>query len=274
MSAACLMDGRVTRGDRRGASAAPRGTRGAARRGTGRCSSARAPGCTGACRPRRRARGRRGAGRRRGRGPRGRGRRELRREVVGGGEDHAHDVVGLDRVAGEQLLDHALRLGVDLLFGVLVAGDRAPQRRPVSRAVRLVPGRLARRLVVAPVAGRRPGARSTPLRTARGPRGAERPPLPRRERGRRGRDRCACAPAGGRAARRPRTSAAPGGCGPRGSRARARRRRRAGRTIRARAGAVTPSSSSTPSRSRRRSPRPGTPSTSARYILSTRGSGA
>ena len=58
----------------------------------------------------------------------GGGGRELRRQVVGGGEDDAHDVVVLELVAGEELLDQALGLLLDLLLGVLVARDRAAQR--------------------------------------------------------------------------------------------------------------------------------------------------
>ena len=58
----------------------------------------------------------------------GRRGRELRRQVVGGGEDDAHDVVVLELVASEELLDQALGLLLDLLLGVLVARDRAAQR--------------------------------------------------------------------------------------------------------------------------------------------------
>jgi len=43
-------------------------------------------------------------------------------------EDDAHDVVVLEIVAGEELLDQALGLLLDLLLGVLVARDRAAQR--------------------------------------------------------------------------------------------------------------------------------------------------
>ena len=56
-----------------------------------------------------------------------RGRRELGGDVVGGGEDDADDVVVRDRVALEHRLDQRLRLGVDLVFGVLIAGGRAAQ---------------------------------------------------------------------------------------------------------------------------------------------------
>ena len=58
---------------------------------------------------------------------RGRGGRELGGDVVGGGEDDAHEVVVVDRVALEHLRHERLRLGVDLRFGVLVEGCRAAQ---------------------------------------------------------------------------------------------------------------------------------------------------
>src|SRR5437764_3468289 len=58
----------------------------------------------------------------------GGGGRELRGQVVGRGEDDAHEVVVLELVPGEELLDQALGLLLDLLLGVLVARDRAAQR--------------------------------------------------------------------------------------------------------------------------------------------------
>ena len=69
------------------------------------------------------------------------------------------------------------------------------------------------------------------------------------------RARCACAPVGSLRGRPPRTSVAPGGCDPRGSRCATR----PSLTRLTCAGAVTPSSSSTPSRSRRRAPGEGRP---------------
>ena len=54
---------------------------------------------------------------------------ELGGEIVGRGEDHAHDVVVLQPVALEHLADESLRLTVDHGFRVLVARDRAPERQ-------------------------------------------------------------------------------------------------------------------------------------------------
>ena len=62
--------------------------------------------------------------------PEGSGRRgwELCRQIVGRGEDDAHEIVMGDTVAGEQLFDEPLRLGDDLSLGVLVARDGTPER--------------------------------------------------------------------------------------------------------------------------------------------------
>ena len=58
--------------------------------------------------------------------PGGRG-GELGGDVVGRGEDDAHEVVVGDLVALQHLRDQPLRLGVDLRFGVLVNSCRAAQ---------------------------------------------------------------------------------------------------------------------------------------------------
>src|SRR5262245_35308096 len=56
-----------------------------------------------------------------------RSRRELGREIVGGSEQNADEIGVLDPVAFEHLHDELLRLAIDLVLGVLVAGRRAPQ---------------------------------------------------------------------------------------------------------------------------------------------------
>ena len=54
-----------------------------------------------------------------------RARRELRVEVGRGGEDDAHDIIGSEIVAGEELLDETRGLRVDLFPRVLVTRNRA-----------------------------------------------------------------------------------------------------------------------------------------------------
>ena len=63
-------------------------------------------------------------------GDAGRAGGELGGEIGGGGEEDAHDVVGGELVAREELLHQASGLAVDLGLRVLGARDRAAQRRP------------------------------------------------------------------------------------------------------------------------------------------------
>ncbi len=57
----------------------------------------------------------------------GRGGRELGGEIVGRGEDDAHEIIVRDGIAFEHLANQRLRLGVDVGLRVLVEGRRAPQ---------------------------------------------------------------------------------------------------------------------------------------------------
>ena len=162
------------------------------------------PDRTAACRARCRARGRRSAGRRRARAP-GRGRGELGREIVGRGEDDAHEIVVVDVVAFEHLLHE--RLGLRRRSR-LSCPRRTWSRRgapALSRAARL-PGPRS----VGPLGRVEPGER-TGCGFVERPhlRGRERPPLPRRERRVARAVRCECAPAGAPGGRRAGTCGGP-----------------------------------------------------------------
>ena len=253
---------------RRGRSATPshpRGTRGAARRGAGRCSSARAPGCSGgvpcgtACswapssatssRP-----------------------RAVRAAVAGNSAVRSGVVVKMmlttsswvELVAGEQLLHQPRRLGVDLGLRVLGAGDRAAQRLESHRVKQVSPVRSRPPAARSPVASPPPPRRAAHLPCRqRSPLAGLEPAVVQRP------DARAHEP-DAPDDRPPRTCGAPGGCGPRGCRSRPRPsspRRCTTFTARGRGDAVV----ELDALAQRVGPSAGagSPSTSARYVFTT-----